>query len=515
MKKKIFFILLMLLMATVSISYAAVTVTINDVGIKSVNEDIIIPVSITEFNEFLAGELIFDFGATALTDITIEGGAGTLYPNGLEDYSAVAVLADLTGKNGWEATKDGAIDYNPMPLGSKVKVYLYAGDKTASAAGVLFNIKATVGASAKSGLLHFGGKLFNANKNTRATAAIINDSATLNITGETAVTVQNNLAAIPDTGNVQDPVDIGAATGGTGNVTTELTLKPTDPPPYTAISVKIEANTVLTQEDGSAFTGVLEPPKMVKLADFTADQKAKLPATWQADEDLVLFTVGSPTTKVLLDKPALTTLTVVRDAKAGSFKVYYVPENAEPELAGIDGTATYNGKEVSIKQGGTILQTLKDTPEAGKTQYIVGVLLDHMSDFVVADVLLPAPDGEAALLAEDDDNCFIATVAFGSIMEPSVKVLREFRDIYLLTNSVGQRFVDIYYRYSPDLAGLIARHDTLKVATRVALMPVVGISFLMLQSGISWPTAGLMALLFMVMAFGGVYHLRRRRQHIA
>ena len=52
-------------------------------------------------------------------------------------------------------------------------------------------------------------------------------------------------------------------------------------------------------------------------------------------------------------------------------------------------------------------------------------------------------------------------------------LLRAFRDHYLLTNPPGRLFVALYYRLSPPLADLVARHAVLRGATRLLLAPVV------------------------------------------
>ncbi len=81
-------------------------------------------------------------------------------------------------------------------------------------------------------------------------------------------------------------------------------------------------------------------------------------------------------------------------------------------------------------------------------------------------------------------GCFIATAAYGSLVEPHVKILRDFRDRFLTTNTVGKSFVNLYYKYSPPFANFIARHDNLRMIVRMTLFPLVGISWVALKLGI-------------------------------
>ena len=82
-------------------------------------------------------------------------------------------------------------------------------------------------------------------------------------------------------------------------------------------------------------------------------------------------------------------------------------------------------------------------------------------------------------------GCFIATAAFGSPMEAHVKVLREFRDRLLLTNSAGKSFVRLYYTYSPPAADFITNHDNLRAVVRWTLLPLVGVSYVALCLGLA------------------------------
>jgi hypothetical protein len=87
--------------------------------------------------------------------------------------------------------------------------------------------------------------------------------------------------------------------------------------------------------------------------------------------------------------------------------------------------------------------------------------------------------------SESSSGCFIATAAYGSILEPQVKILREFRDKFMLSNKLGKWFINLYYKHSPPIAKKIGSHEALKAIVRIGLLPVVGLSWIALKIGIT------------------------------
>ncbi len=107
-------------------------------------------------------------------------------------------------------------------------------------------------------------------------------------------------------------------------------------------------------------------------------------------------------------------------------------------------------------------------------------------------------------------GCFIATAAYGSSMTPHVKILRNMRDRFLLTNRIGRQFLNFYSKYSPPAADFIAGHDHLRLFVRMSLFPLVGISWIALKFGLVF-TISLM-ILFSFCLIRLVRHLKTPSQ---
>src|SRR5262249_38207194 len=83
-----------------------------------------------------------------------------------------------------------------------------------------------------------------------------------------------------------------------------------------------------------------------------------------------------------------------------------------------------------------------------------------------------------------DINCFVATAAYGSSMEPKLGVFRDFRK-ELLLRGWGRQAVKGYYQIGPYAARFIADKPVLRTMARGALWPAYGLSWLAVRYGLN------------------------------
>jgi uncharacterized repeat protein (TIGR02543 family) len=132
------------------------------------------------------------------------------------------------------------------------------------------------------------------------------------------------------------------------------------------------------------------------------------------------------------------------------------------------------------------------TGDATGTTNPITITMDEDKTITASFAAISTGDGDGG---GKKGGCFIATAAYGSPLHPHLDILRDFRDKYLMSNVFGLKLVELYYRYSPGIAGFIAEHKLLKAAVRVNLLPVIAFSSLMVHFG---PAATAIGLVFML-----------------
>lgn len=121
------------------------------------------------------------------------------------------------------------------------------------------------------------------------------------------------------------------------------------------------------------------------------------------------------------------------------------------------------------------------------------------------------PPGSGSTTAADGDGggCFIATAAYGSPLAGPVLLLRTFRNRYLMTNPVGEAFVQWYYRHSPPIAARIRQSLPLRLAVLAILWPLVGVAWVSLHP---WLVTCVVVIFFVLYQWKRIYAITHGKQ---
>jgi len=131
------------------------------------------------------------------------------------------------------------------------------------------------------------------------------------------------------------------------------------------IEVVIPPATEIKKDDGTAYTGNINPPQIIKTTD-------EMKVT--AGEDAIVITMGNPDEKISFSNDFVTTVTL-ESTNTTAPLIWYYNLSTGLEIAGNDGVKD----GVNYVKGGTVLNTVNN---GGVYTYTIGLLLDHMSSYV-------------------------------------------------------------------------------------------------------------------------------------
>ena len=165
----------------------------------------------------------------------------------------------------------------------------------------------------------------------------------------------------------------------------------------------------------------------------------------------------------------------------------------------INGWQDYSDHAIFSEDRKSVTLELKDGGFGDADGTENGIIIDPSGPGTTS--LNPASTTSYSAGSGSGGGCFIATAAYGSPVEPHVKILRQFRDGFLLTNTVGRTFVRLYYEYSPSIAKFISGHESFRMVVRWGLLPLVGMSWSLLRFGFL-PTTVFLLLVLIFISYG-------------
>lgn len=113
-------------------------------------------------------------------------------------------------------------------------------------------------------------------------------------------------------------------------------------------------------------------------------------------------------------------------------------------------------------------------------------------------------------LLSEDMNCFVATAAYGTQLDPHINTFRDFRFKVLLRSPFGKFLNHTYYKYGPQMAEFIKDREWARATSRVILWPAWGFASISLYFHWNlWQTLSFFFATLFVVFGGGAFLLRK------
>lgn len=238
--------------------------------------------------------------------------------------------------------------------------------------------------------------------------------------------------------------------------------------------------------DPAGLDGALRPPDVTITSDTPNRGALRLLLTSKDGQTFRVRVSARPEVDSLI--PGSPGDMVVADTQASAATFSFV-------APGDDGAiGTVQGYEVRYLVGNTPI-TEANFASAHEVRFEADLAPPGAQQTITMKDLLPETEYTVAVRAFDDcrntsaittaafttaprnigevDACFVATVAYGSLLANEVEMLRRFRDTLLRRSVLGELAVETYYTFGPPVAGVVGESDLLRSTARDLLAPIV------------------------------------------
>jgi hypothetical protein len=219
------------------------------------------------------------------------------------------------------------------------------------------------------------------------------------------------------------------------------------------------------------------PPKIVIKETRTIDSKYSKYSTEQLE--VILAHLSDPDEKE-----------IVKNELSQRYYTYYLNIITNPEAQSHPSTTPASEDTSPLADAADAGNDAPATGPAGFPEGIDGTSAEalslgaHLAGIAeVTPIKLKLPVSQATAPEPAEKNapdktakkkfCFIATAAYGSPLAHEVILLQGFRDNYLSRNSLGEKFIQVYYRFGPSCARRVSQNNALKLLTRFLLFPII------------------------------------------
>jgi Tfp pilus assembly protein PilX len=250
----------------------------------------------------------------------------------------------------------------------------------------------------------------------------------------------------------------------------------------------VRNNATLTQKAQLAMTRITR--EIVEMTGITANATATALPVKNVDRNVTLG-LNSGAVKVAPDGTALSSGDTLLDNVSSFALTYYSGTNTFTSWSTTDDIRELSAIDINLQVthpgGGTLTFQNRVSPRNNK----------NLGGAAPTAIPPTAPNYGA---------CFVATAAYGDAGHPTVMLLRDFRDRFLLTWGGGQWLVGQYYTHGPAAAALIQDRPVAQWAARCLLFPMAALTFFIVYA----PWALPFILLSSLVITGALFSVRRR-----